>query len=353
VPEIRPFQPEDLPGATPLVRSISLDWLPDGDIEAFLRRTILDDPWRDEELPSLVATEKSGEILGFIGSQVRRFRSGERELRGVCPSHLVVVQDGRAGAAGALLARRLLNAGQDFSFSDTASDDVVRIWRTFGGHVDAARACDWLIVLRPGRWLGGVAGRSLRRRSVGRDQIPVGALPLHAVPGVARRRWPEPDPEVHGEDAGTEAIVSSLPETTRGLRIHGDYDSEFLDHVLADVKSMLGTPVVRLVRRGEQAIGWYIYVFDGQGPATVLQIGASEAEAEAVVGEMVEHAKSQGATLISGRLEPHLVGPLRRRLAVVGFARQPTIHSRDAELLGVLQTPTALLTRLDSEWFAS
>jgi hypothetical protein len=353
VPEIRPFQPEDLPGATPLVRSISPDWLPEDDVQGFLKRTILDDPWRDDELPSLVATDNSGEILGFIGSQVRRFRFGDRELRGVCPSHLVVVQDGRAGAAGALLARRLLNAGQDFSFSDTASDDVVRIWRTFNGHVDAARACDWLIVLRPGRWLGGVAGRSLRRRSVGRDQIPVGALPLHAAPGVARKRWPKLDPEVRGEDTGTEAIVASLPEATRGLCIHGDYDSAFLDHVLAGVEAMLGTPVLRLVRRGEQAIGWYVYVFDGLGPAKVLQVGASEAEAEAVVGEMVEHAKSSGAVLISGRLEPHLVAPLRRRLAVVGFARQPTIHSPDPELLGTLQTPGTLLTRLDSEWFAN
>jgi hypothetical protein len=353
VPEIRPFQPDDLPGAAPLVRSISPDWELEDDVEGFLKQTILDDPWRDDELPSLVATGDSGEILGFIGSQVRRFRFGERQLRGVCPSHLVVVQDGRAGAAGALLARKLLNAGQDFSFSDTASDEVVRIWRTFGGHVDAARACDWLLVLRAGRWLGGVAGRGLRRRSVGRDQIPVGALPLHAAPGVARKRWPDLDPQVRGEDAGTEAIVASLPDTTRGLSIHPDYDIAFLDHVLAGVEAMLGAPRLRLVRRGERAIGWYTYLLDGHGPARVLQVGAAEVEAEAVVGEMVEHVKAQGAVLITGRLEPHLVAPLRRRLAVVGFARQPTIHSRDAELLGVLQTPTSLLTRLDSEWFAN
>ena len=345
--------PEDLAAATPLVASISPDWLPDGGVEAFLRRTILDDPWRDEELPSLVATDESGEILGFIGSQVRRFKFGERDLRAVCPSHLVVVPDGRAGAAGALLARRLLNAGQDFSISDTASDDVVRIWRTFNGHVDSARACDWLIVLRAGRWLGGVAGRGLRRRSVGRDQIPVGALPLHAAPGVARRRWPELDPEVRGEDATAEAIAASLAETTRGLAIRPDYDGEFLDHVLDGVKALLGTPHLRLVRRGGRSIGWYTYVLDGHGPAKVLQVGASEAEAEHVVGEMVAHVKGQGAVLITGRLEPHLVGPLRRRLAVVGFARQPTIHSHDPELLGILQTPTSLLTRLDSEWFAA
>jgi hypothetical protein len=48
-----------------------------------------------------------------------------------------------------------------------------------------------------------------------------------------------------------------------------------------------------------------------------------------------------------------LVVPLRRRLAILGFARQPVIHSRDPELLATLGTAGSLLTRLDSEWFAT
>lgn len=337
----------------PLVRTISPDWLPEDRVRDFLSRTLIDDPWRDDELPPLVATGDDGEVLGFIGSQVRRFRFGERELRGVCPSHLVVVPDGRAGAAGALLVRQLLSAGQDFSFSDTANDEVVRIWRAFGGHIDAARACDWMIVLRPGRWLGRLAASAIRRRSVGREQIPVGALPLHAATRIARRRWPELDPDVGGEDIDTSAIVTGLPDTTRGLRLYGDYDRPFLDHVLGGVETMLGKPTLRLVRSGERAVGWYAYVLDRRGLARVLHVCAAEKGAEAVVGEMLAHAKAQGAALLSGRLEPHLVVPLRRRLAVLGFARQPVIHSHDPELLATLETAGSLLTRLDSEWFAT
>ncbi len=337
----------------PLVRTISPDWLPEKDVREFLTRTMIDDPWRDEELPALVATGDDGEILGFMGSQVRRFRFRERELRGVCPSHLVVVQDSRAGAAGALLVRRLLSAGQDFSFSDTASDEVVRIWRAFGGHLDAARACDWMIVLRPGRWLGTVAGRALRRRSLGREQVPVGAFPVHAAGARIGRRLPELDPDVVAEDATTDAIVSALPEATRGLRIYGEYDRGFLGHVLGGVEAMLGKPTLRLVRRVDHVVGWYAYVLDGHGPARVLHLCAAENEAEAVVGELLAHAKAEGAALVSGRLEPHLVMPLRRRLAVLGFARQPIIHSRDPELLAMLETAGSLLTRLDSEWFAT
>ncbi len=352
MPEIRPLQPDDLPSVAPLVRTISPDWLPEEDVRDFLARTLIDDPWRDEELPALVATGKDGEVLGFIGSQVRRFRFGDRELRGVCPSHLVVVQDGRAGAAGALLLRRLLSAGQDFSFSDTANDEVLRIWGAFGGHLDAARACDWMIVLRPGRWLGRVAGNAVRRRSVGREQIPVGALPLHAA-RVGRRRWPDLDPKVAGEDIDRDAVVENLPETTRGLRLYGDYDRAFLDHVLGGVEAMLGTPTVRLVRKEGRPIGWYALVAADAGPVRALHLSAAANEAEAVVGEMLEHAKSRSATLVSGRLEPHLVVPLRRRLAILGFARQPVIHSRDPELLATLETAGSLLTRLDSEWFAT
>jgi hypothetical protein len=351
--EIRPFDREDLPGVATLVRTILPQWMADDEIPGFLVQTLIDDPWSDEGLPPLVATGDGGEILGFVGSQVRRFRFGDRDLRGVCPSHLVVVQDGRAGAAGALLLRRLLSAGQDFTFSDTASDEVVRIWRTFGGHLDAARSCDWMIVLRPVRWLGGVTGAVVRRRSLGRERVPVGALPFQAAGRrIVRRAFPDLDAEVSGEDAASAAIVEHLPELTGGVKLRPAYDEPFLDHLFAQIESQLGRPVRRLVRRGERPIGWYAYTVEG-GVARVLQISAAEREVDSVLGELLLHAREQRTAVVSGRLEPHLLTPLRRRLAVLGFARQPVIHTRDPELLAALGSDDSLLSRLDSEWFAA
>ena len=87
--------------------------------------------------------------------------------------------------------------------------------------------------------------------------------------------------------------------------------------------------------------------------ARVLHVSASAREADSVLAELLAHARQAGVAVASGRLEPHLVVPLRRRIAVVGFARQPVIHSHDPELLAVLASDDSLLTRLDAEWFAN
>src|SRR5919204_730266 len=113
--EIRPFAEDDLPAVAALLRA-DLTETPEEQIRRDLSGALLESPWRDEELPSLVATE-DGEVTGFIAAQVRRFRLEDRPLRAVCCSHLTVAAGRRGGAAGALLLRRPLNAGQDFTLS--------------------------------------------------------------------------------------------------------------------------------------------------------------------------------------------------------------------------------------------
>jgi hypothetical protein len=51
---IRPFAPEDLDGVVALLGD-HLPNRPAADLARFLRATLLDDPWADPELPSLVA----------------------------------------------------------------------------------------------------------------------------------------------------------------------------------------------------------------------------------------------------------------------------------------------------------
>ena len=71
------------------------------------RRRTLEDPWHDDEIPSLVAIE-DGEVVGFIRSQVRPMSFDGSPIRGVCLSDLVVSPEHRRGAAGAMLLGRLL-----------------------------------------------------------------------------------------------------------------------------------------------------------------------------------------------------------------------------------------------------
>jgi hypothetical protein len=348
MPEIRAMTTADLRPVIRLLETRHPGWKGD---ERFLRDTVLEHPWADPDLPSLVAVADDGSIVGFIGSQVRRLRFGDRSLRGVVCSHLVVDSGPAAGAAGALLVGRLLRGPQDLTWSDSANDPVVRIWRTFGGRLDHARACDWMLVLRPASWMTSAVRRLARRRPIGRAQIPVAALPAHVI--VARgRRGDAAGSPAWSEDAGPGELIAALGDgTARWRSVSVAHDEEHLDHVFSLIRRAQGRLICRIVRRQDNAIGWYAYVQGDGSAARVLHLAAHDRDVDVVFEDLVLDARRSGCFALAGRLEPHLGEALSRRLAVLELARRPVIHARDPGLAAVLASEDSLLTQLDSEWF--
>lgn len=348
---IRPVSRADIPGVVELLRRHlggSLDLHED-----FLAAALLDHPWADPELPSLVAVEDD-ELVGFIGSQVRRMRLGDRALRAVCCAHLVVAPERRKGAAGALLLRRLVSGPQDLTWSDTANDVVMRMWSVFGGYVDPTRACDWMLVLRPVRWGLDALSSLVRRRDLGRDLMPVRAVPLQvAGRRLVPRAFPMQERSVTSEPASVAAIVQHAPAFAARGSIRPDHDGEHLEHLFELVERTAGSLERRLVHRDGRPIGWYAYLSRAGGGSRVLHLAALDPDLDAVLGELVEHARSQGSAVLSGRFEPHLEDPLRRRFAVLGLARRPVMHTRDPEIRALLGSGSALITQLDGEWYVA
>jgi hypothetical protein len=224
------------------------------------------------------------------------------------------------------------------------------MWRVYGGQIDHSRACDWMLVLRPLRWLAGIAAALPRRSAASRELIPVAALPFQAL-GARRKAADGRGAEVSGADAEPAEVVEHWPALAAKRRIRPDYDRPFLDHLFSLVDDRNGPLTVRLVRRGDTPIGLYACISGRGGGIRVLHLSGRDREISPVMGELVEYARRNGARFLFGRMEPHLDAPVRERLAAIGLARRPIVHSRDPELLAVLQTEAALLTRLDSEWF--
>ncbi|HET6830650.1 MAG TPA: hypothetical protein VFH44_04795 [Solirubrobacterales bacterium] len=344
--DIRALERADLPAVMGLLRA-NLPGFPLS--EAELAAAALDDGWRDEELPSLVAVE-DGEVIGFIRSQVRRMRFDGRPIRGVCLSDLVVATEHRRGASGAMLLGRLLKGPQDVSWSDSATDFVVRAWRTFGGGVDHARAADFMLVLRPLTWVREIARARLSGRDVGRALMPVGALPAHAAGRrISGHEAPGPEPGFSSEAADAGAIAAALPAISRRLRIYVDWDEEQLATVIRRIEALGDELTVRLVRRGDSPVGWYAYLSRRGGASRLLHLAADERVVGSVFGDLVREATATGSAVLTGRAEPHLERPLRERLAAIGYAWQPVIRARDPELAAALATGASLLTRLDGE----
>ncbi|HEX2358903.1 MAG TPA: hypothetical protein VHH72_03710 [Solirubrobacterales bacterium] len=346
---IRSFEPDDLPAVRALMGADPPGWDLD---ERLLLGTLVDHPWTDSELPSLVAIEEDGRLVGFIGSQPRVMHLGGRRLRGVCCSHLVADVKAGSSAVGALLLRRLLSAGQDLTFTDSANETVLRMWLTFGGDLDHSRACDWMLVLRPARWLRSGLRAAATGKS-GRHATPVAAVPFQAAGRkLAKRAFPPHDSAVAGTDATAAEIADLLPALARRARLAVAYDTETLGHDLGLASALLGSVVSRLVRRHGEPIGWYAYVPRPDGLCRVLHLDAIRGEEEAVLGELVDAARSRGGSVLCGRMEPNLQEPLRGRFAVLGFARRPLIHARDPEVRAALAA-SSLLTQLSGEWWVA
>ena len=346
------MQREDLPAVARLMEAHLLRRpLPGGDAEAFLAATLLDHPWAHEDLPSLVAEDEDGSIAGFIGAQARRFTIDGRPARGVLASHLIVEPGARTTAVGVQLVRRLLAGPQELTWSDTGVEVVVRLFRLAGGHADHARATDWMLVLRPGRWIAGIARGGLLERRIGREVMPAGGLPLHAA-GARLMRRAHP-PAVAGlETAALQPgeAVEHAPAVLGRMRLHPAYDEAQLGAYLRLLGLRDCRVFARSVRRNGRVIGWYVAEQIGAA-YRVLQIVCDDRHAPAVLDALLADARDQRVGVVSGRLEPHLHEALAPRLPVLGLVRSPIIHARDAGVREAVAAGSALLTRLDGEWW--
>jgi GNAT superfamily N-acetyltransferase len=349
--EIRPFERSDLSAVATLLRANLPPWTTDERVPESLAGAFLDAPWTDPAVPSLVAADDAGAIIGFIGCQPRRFLLGDRTLRGVCPSHLAVDPERRGGAAGALLLRRLLTAGQDFTYADTANEEVVRMWQAFGGQLDGARACNWMLLLRPGRWLRRQTATRLLGRSGPGPEVPVRAIPFDALRPGSGSGLPERKPDAAGEDVDAAAIVELQQGMGRAFDLRPDYDQGWLEHLFARIDAELASPVCRRVRRGDHVLGWYVYVPQPGGVSRVLALVVTGADDEAVLGDLLASVREREGLGVVGRLEPHLIRSLHELSPLLAIGQQTMVHSHDPAISATLAGGRSLLTRLDGEWF--
>ncbi len=353
---IRPFEPADLEAVAALYSHVMLkrSRRPAPDVVAFLRDTVVDGPWTDAELPSLVSVDGGGRVVGFIGSNPRRLRLGDKELRGVWAAHLMVDPDYGSGPAGALLLRRLLSGPQDVTLTDTASRLVARIWETFGGHVDPLRSLQWMHVLRPARWLAEVAGRRLAGTPASSLVTPVAAIPFHIVGArLAGREVRMFDPDVTREPLAPAALAEHAPALVPRDALRPWYDAGYATRLIQRVSGLRthGEFRLRLARRRGAPIGWHAsYVHPGRS-CRVLAIAARPRDADAVVGDLLEDAREAGATMATGRLEPLFAAPVLRRYSVVGGASRCLVHARDPALVNAVLAGDAAVSRMDGEWW--
>jgi GNAT superfamily N-acetyltransferase len=355
VAEIRPLERSDLEASTALFELALGSGVRAADPAkvSLFERTFLDNPWVDPELPSLVATDEHGRIIGFIGAEVRRMRFGDRAVRAVWCQNFVVDPEARRLGLGAILLRRMLKGPQDAILTDNGSETVREMWVRLGGHMLELKGVHWVRLFRPWRIAAQVAAPRARprlRTAVGRL-----AVALDAATEAAAARYLEPRPV---EDTVVEltprSLLEALPTMTRHLTLYPDYDEPYLEWLfqeLARVRSR-GQLVAHLVcDRSGQPLGWYLYYLRPGWRSEVLQLVADQRSVGRVLDHLLFHAHRHGSAAVRGRLEPGHVETIVSRGCLLWHRGGALAHSRDPELLCALRSDTSLATRLEGEWW--
>jgi len=321
---------------------------------------VLDHPWADPEIPSLVYESGDGTIAGFVASHVRRMRHGADPLRMACSGQLITDPAYARRGIGALLLRRYMSGPQELTITDGATEAVRSIWQGLGGSASALSSMSWTRVFRPA---GLLARKEAHRR---------GALPTRAALGAARladavagrRLAPGPVGTVT-EPLEPHTLIEAIKQlseerSARGRRaapvfeLRPDYDVPFLEWLFRETAAVKarGELVRRLVRdRSGAIVGWYVFYSRRGGVSQAIQVGASPLGAGAVLDHLFQDAAERRSTALQGRLEASLLPALAQRRCLFGRSDWAMLHSHDPAPLAAVAYGRALLTRLEGEWW--
>jgi len=349
---IRPFVLGDIPRVAELHESVlaASSHLSMENRRRYLGKVFLENPWYDDTLPSLVAEEEHGRIVGFLGVLPRRMSWNGRSIKVAIVSQYMVEPNYR-GLTGLLLLKTFLAGPQDLSMTDGASHESVKIWKAVGGTDSPLHSIHWTRPLRPLRY-----GLSLVSPHV--PLAAAAAAPFCAVlDGVATRlrRSPlRPTTSASGEELTVDAIMDHAHQFLQGA-LRPEYDRGSLKWLLemADQKTSSGDLRKVLVRNaGAEIIGWYLYYLRHGGNSDVLHIAGRHNHLGDVLDHLFCDAWRAGATAVSGRLEPRFFDDLRARHCLFHGRGSPVlVHARQRELVETIQCGNAFVSRLDGEWW--
>ena len=351
---IRPFREDDVPQVASLYERLirSGARTPPPLLGDYFRRTFLEHPWVDPEIPSLVY-EESDRVVGFLGSHARRLRFQDEPIRLACSGQLVTAPEARGSAPGAFLLRQYMDGPQALTITDGANDAMLRLWPRLGAEILHLQSIDWIRVFRPA---------SVALEYTTRDRLGAAAraaMPFAAGVDLVARRFPRArfrPGAVTGtrEELTPEKLVEHLGDVAASLALYPDYDEPFagwLFRELAAVRSR-GELFASLVRDAdERVVGWYIAYARPGHVSDVVQLAASDGCESLVLEQLFDEGHSLGVSALRGRVEPRLVNALWKTSPILRQGTGALVHSRIPELVRAIRCGQALMTRLEGEWW--
>src|SRR6266850_1765658 len=313
--QIRPFTTADIPQVAELHRRVfgladrtSPELLES--YRTYFTQVFLNNPWRDETNDSFVYEENDGRITGFLAVMPRRMCFHGQVIQAWITSQFVVDPDFR-GRVGLKLMSAVLAGPQDITIADESNADSRKLWEGLGGTTSHLYSMRWIYPLRPCQFALWVSRKKqFLPPFVSAILGPVAQTLDGLVARILKFPCPPSAPKVFGEDLDCETLSACLSEAGRKQSIRPDYDHHSLSWVLERAGQMQQYGLLQKVllkTEKQQIVGWYLYYANPGGVSEVIQLHAKPNFSGDVLVHLFRHAWGQGATALSGRMEPGMM----------------------------------------------
>jgi hypothetical protein len=354
---IRPLAGDDLPALTRLYQKTWGDpgQPPDTRFVGYLEQLLLQNPWRDPAVPSLIYEDDDGSIIGFLGIHCRRMVFRGRPIRVAVSNSLMVDPERRRTLAGVQLQTALFAGPQDLSITDTANDASRSLWEHLGGISVPLYSLRWTRVLNPSRYALDWCAAELGWHPRGTRLV----KPLVRALDRAAARLPAYDflkdvSETAVGELDTKTLLDCLQHSAANHSLRPEYDLHSLAWLLdmATQKKQHGSLAREVVRNArDEVLGWYLYYRNPSACSEVLQFSALESSVHAVLHHLFRSAWRAGSVAVSGGVGPAYIRELSNNHCRLHAGPWLLAHSRNTELLHAICRGDAFLTRLEGEWW--
>ncbi len=358
MPGIRPFVQADIPRVADLVWQVlhEQQGTAPTSLRSYLDELFLRNPWKDENITSLVYEDSDRNVVGFFGVVPRRMSVKGTSVRLAFGSNFVLDPHSRASMAAMQLVRTFMKGPQDVSITDSANESARQLLHSLGFTVVPIYSLLWARPLRPTLY----ALHAAARLNKGKSMAAVGTLarPICRVADYLTTTVPLSPLRLARSTAtvqalDTDTLIECLTRIPSKQWLLPAYDRDSLDWVIKFVEGRKAFGDLRKVilrDANDKILGWYIYGVKAGAVGDVLQIGAESPAVGRVLDHLFHDAWERKLIGLQGRLEPQFMEELTRRSSF--FFRNGSwtlVHTAKPELLAMLCSGTAFFSRLDGE----
>lgn len=355
---VRPLLEDDIPQVAQLYWTVMRERRGSAPAALYssIRELYFTNPWIDKQIPSLVYDEK-GKVVGFLGVVPRRMSLRGQSIRVAFGGNFTVAPQFRSTLAGLRLLSTYLAGGQDLSQTDSANDISRALLVRLGFTTIVPLSIHWLRPLRPARLAAYAASRLMSPGLSSAFELvaPPLCAPMDAfAEKSASNPFRRTESRLQAEELSVGALLGCLAEFRSGRSLWPEYDESSLKWLLDYMEQRKAHGNLRkvLLREADGKVaGWYIYYFRQGDLAEVAQIGGPAQSTKDVLDHLFHDAWSRGAIALHGVVDRSRMADFSDKNCFFTCRGGWTVaHSRNPELLGVLNSGDALLSRLDGEW---